>query len=123
MRIVDGNKKFTPFEAALLTRNPEIYKLSDMDGQEIELCKWCIFEDGEEDDVKEILSICSPDGVVYATNSSTFMREFKSLRELYEQFGYVLTKIKVVSGVSKGGRKFITCAAVDNGEQIAENHD
>lgn len=123
MKIIDGSKKFTPFEAAQLTKNPEIGKLSEMEGNVIEISKWCIFEDGEEEDVKEILSIVSTDGAAYATNSTTFMREFKSLQELYKQFGYNLNKIKVVGGISKGGRNFITCAAVDDGEQVADSND
>lgn len=58
-----------------------------------------------------ILSIMDDQGVIYSTNSPTFIREFNAA---YEVFGAEdIHHVEIVGGRSKAGRNYITCKYID----------
>lgn len=109
MKILNVSRELSAAEVYKLTMSPEIRRMSDNLGAEIDVQAYCIYEDGEDDDIKTILSIMDAEGNVFATNSSTFQREFMRMNDLFTQMGCDLPVIKVCCGVSKSGRDFITC--------------
>lgn len=109
MQILKISRELSAAEVYKLTMSPEIQRMSDNVGAEIDVQSYCLYEDGVEDDVKTILSIMDADGKVFATNSSTFQREFLRMEDLFNQMGCDLPVIKVCNGISKSGRDFITC--------------
>lgn len=109
MQILKISRELSAAEVYKLTMSPEIKRMSDNVGAEIDVQSYCLYEDGVEDDVKTILSIMDVEGKVFATNSSTFQREFLRMEDLFTQMGCDLPVIKVCNGISKSGRDFITC--------------
>ena len=83
-------------------------------GQTIEIANYLFYEDADADgNLRTICSIQTTDGDVLATNSSTFIREFGDMVDMFEAMGERVKAIRIVQGVSKGGRTFITCDVVD----------
>lgn len=112
MKILTSNvplDSYTPKDVAQMTMSSDIQRMKDNVGSLLSIDKWLIYEDGEDDDVKTILSIRTAEGEIFATNSSTFQREFQRLNDLYAQMGQELDEIVIKAGTSKGGREFITC--------------
>lgn len=109
MQILKMSRELSAAEVYKLTMSPEIQRMSDNVGAEIDVQSYCMYEDGVEDDVKTILSIMDTEGKVFATNSSTFQRDFLRMEDLFNQMGCDLPVIKVCNGISKSGRDFITC--------------
>lgn len=98
-----------------MMKNPEIQKLSSIKGEELPVGAFVLYTDvntkGEE------IAVCSirdkDTGVVYATNSPTFIREFTSILSMTDEAKVELHTVKVSEGVSRAGRNFITCVYVD----------
>ena len=67
----------------------------------------------DEGEVKHnfVLSIMDDQGVIYSTNSPTFIREFS---DAYDVFGAEdIHHVEIVGGKSKAGRNYITCKYID----------
>lgn len=96
----------------LLTMSNQAQKMSDCEGQIVEIDAWALYEDEDSKtgEMKEILSILTADGDVLATISPTFKKDFWNMASA---FGDDLQKIRIVSGLSKNGRKYITCEYAD----------
>lgn len=94
----------------MMTRSPNLLKLSSIKDTTIIFDAYVLYEDekvtkdGEVKTVR-ILSIRTEDGKLYATNSQTFIDEFMYIVNLFS----VSLPIRVVGGVSRSGRNFITC--------------
>lgn len=99
--IMDAKEKYD------LLRSPKMDKISNAKGQVLEVASYVLRTDlDKEGNVVEVLSIKTTDGDLYATNSSTFIREFEAILECTEPvFG-----IDVIDGVSKSNRHYTTCA-------------
>ncbi len=97
----------------LMTLAPNIKKLSNLKKQFIEVEEYCIYwaDDGEDKDVKQILSIMTPEGEVYATNSQCFIETFKDIVGVFGSEGF--TKVLVDVGTSKSGREFMVAVYAD----------
>lgn len=91
-----------------LTCNPMNQKLSVCEGQTLEIAAWCRYQDvdSKTGELRELFSIQTPEGEVYATNSPTVWREFERMVDMFGADG--VTAIAVTSGQSKNGRKFFT---------------
>lgn len=100
-----------------LTRSPEAVKLSTLSGQRVDVVHYAIYEDAKDDGKTEtILSLITPEGEVFATNSDSVQREFLNVLEFFEDDlaadgGYI--PIRIVEGKSKNGRTFYTCTYAD----------
>ena len=91
-----------------LTSNPKNQKLSTCEGQVLEIVAWCRYSDVDPKtgEVRELFSLQTHEGEVYATNSASVWREFSRMVDMFGPDG--ITAIEVSSGTSKNGRKFYT---------------
>ena len=115
MRIVKSHGELSAPEIYFLTMSPSAQKMSDHKNSEIEISKYCIYEDAvkkegtETEEMQNILSILTPDGEIFATNSPTFISDFVKMMELFESMNTTVTAIRIIGGTSKKGREYITC--------------
>lgn len=92
-----------------LTMSPKIGRMKDAKGSKVDVAAWCIYEDADKDgETRQVLSIATPEDEVLATNSTTFMADFLSMVDLFGPGG--VDRIEIISGMSKNGREYITCA-------------
>lgn len=117
MNITKESGELSIIEQYQLTMSPKIQRIKDCAGQRFEVAKWCVYEDVDKKsgEIKEILSMMSPEGEVFATNSETFKSDFKDIISLLESAGICGTvfSLEVITGKSKAGRDFYTCALVE----------
>ena len=105
-------------ERYALTKSPKIQRMSDIVGSVISVKAYAVYTDEDkEGKSRVILSIMDQDGDVYATNSVSFAREFADIVSMCEQcdgldLAEALSSIEIMSGTSKSGRTYLTCAMV-----------
>lgn len=105
------NEKITVKEKYLMSMNPEIRRMRDVEGMNVPVVNWMLYSDTDKDGNEQtLLSILSEENVAYATNSRTFIEAFTELCDMFTDSGEEITAIKVIGGQSKAGRHFITCA-------------
>ena len=112
MNIIEKSKAdLNMHELYALTMTPEAMKLSGQVGEVIEFSMWAVYEDENADgEMQTLLSLVTPEGETYTTNSRTFRDEFMKIVTLSETIGEDFNKVKVVGGVSKNNREYITPA-------------
>lgn len=110
MNIIKSSENLTPIDLYKLTLNPNAGKMKNAAGQRLEVASYALFEDVDKKsgELQQILAIQTPEGEVFATNSPTFIEEFVKMVDFFAEFGMIVDSIKVVSGVSKSGREFIS---------------
>lgn len=92
-----------------LTLSPKTQKMKDAKGGVLDVSAWCVYEDTDNDgEARRVLAIETPEGETYATNSATFQTDFAAMVALFGPGG--VDRIEVISGTSKAGREYITCA-------------
>ena len=92
-----------------LTMSPKTQKMKDAMGTIIEVTAYCIYEDTDKNgEVRTVLAILTPEGETFATNSATFQADFDRMIDMFGPAG--VTAVEVISGYSKAGREYITCA-------------
>lgn len=93
-----------------LTMSPKMRNMKELKGATLDVSAWCKYEDvdAKTNELRPILSIMSPEGEVYGTNSATFIDDFERMVDLFGPDG--VEAVEVISGTSKAGREFITCA-------------
>ena len=92
-----------------LTMSPRTMKMKDAKGQTLDVKAWALYTDLDQDgNDRQVLAVLTPEGETYATNSPTFQDDFFRMVELFGADG--VDAIEVISGISKAGREFITCA-------------
>lgn len=108
MTITKISKELNKRELYQMTMGAGNKKMKDFVGANIDVYAYCVYTDFNSKDNKEveILSVMDEDGTVYATNSTTFKRDFLSIAALMEGEEF---SVGVTSGTSKAGREFITC--------------
>lgn len=114
MKILKTSADLTNKECYALTMSPAVQKMKNAVGQQLTVAKWCFYQDANAKDGKEqtIVAIMTPEHEVFATNSATFLRDFEQMCDILADdlaAGEAL-EIKVLTGTSKSGREFITCA-------------
>ena len=104
------SKELTKKEIYQMTMSPKIQKISDNKGVVIDVAAYCFYSDEKADgNTIDILSVMDADGSIYATNSPTFRDDFERICEIMDGEDF---SIQVISGTSKAGREFVTCALV-----------
>lgn len=108
IRIINESREFTDVERYLMTISPAIISMKDVeDGESITVSGVLNFEDVKDDgEVVEIMSIITPDNVVYSCQSATFKRTVNDIASLLPNIQFSVIK---KSGITKAGRNFITC--------------
>ena len=97
-----------------LSKSPEIAKLATVKGEEIEIANFLVYEDENADgDVTTVASFETVQGELYATNSKTFVRDFRDILSMCVEAGAPMpTKIKVLPKVGKSGREYLQCVYI-----------
>lgn len=115
MNIIEKSGELKTTDLYHLTMNPATQKMKDIKGQRLEVDCWCIYEDVQKSTgaLQEILAVKTPENEVFATNSPTFIEDFRKMWELFTGYGETIRAISVISGTSKAGREFITCVYAD----------
>ena len=115
MKITHSSENLAPKEIYSLTMSPKTQKMKDAIGSRIEIGAWASYEDVNKKtgELQEVLAIMTPEGEIFATNSPTFKEDFFQMQELFQNMGETVHAISVVSGTSKAGREFISCAYED----------
>lgn len=80
------------------------------DGTEITIDYWALFTDDTKENESEVLTIIDNDGVVYATISDTFKKNFFRMVEIFDDEEFAIVKI---SGTTNAGRDFVNCDLAD----------
>lgn len=114
MKILETSRELKASEQWKMTRDAGIVKMSEHEGEKILPVDFCVYEDtNNEGKDQTLLSIMDAEGVVYATNSETFRREFLDMVKVFKDAGEELPKILIMGGTTNAGRHFITCALGD----------
>ena len=115
MKIINSSENLSPKQIYNLTMSPKTQKMKDAIGSRIEINSWASYEDvnKKNGELQEVLAIQTPEGEIFATNSPTFKEDFFQMMELFKDMGETVHSISVISGTSKAGREFISCAYED----------
>ena len=106
--IINKSRELTNQEIYLLTMSPKADSVKNHVGERIEVSAWLLFEDVDKKsgEVHSVLSVLTPDNEVFSSISPTFQSDFMDMAELFHNdFAF-----DVISGKSKAGREFVTCA-------------
>ena len=121
MEFIVTNKELTKEEKYFLTKAQDVQKMTEAVDQTLDLVAWAIYTDVDKDGKEvELFSMLTEDGDKFATNSSTFIGAFREILDIFEP--EEVKRLKVLNGVSKNNRTFVTCAYVspDDPEDITE---
>ena len=107
--IKSTSRQFDEVEQYLMTIAPSIVSLKDVaDGERITVDGVLIFEDTKDStgETVEIMSIITPEKMVYSCQSATFKRSIADISKIMggKQFTVIKTR-----GQTKAGRSFINC--------------
>ena len=111
MEILISNKDLTKEEKYFLTKAQDVQKMTEAVDQTLDLKAWAIYTDHNSDGEEvELFAMLTEDGDKFATNSSTFIAAFREILDIFEP--EEVKRLKVMSGVSKNNRTYVTCAYV-----------
>ena len=115
MEIIKSSANLTTVQIYRLTRSPKTQKVSECVGQRLEIEAWCVYQDVDKKtgEMKEVLTLVTPEGEVFGTNSPTFIESFLDMWEMFEQAGETVHAVNVLTGTSKAGREFVICDYAD----------
>lgn len=106
--IIEKSRELTNQEIYLLTMSPKADSVKNHIGERIDVAAWLLFEDVDKKtgEVHQVLSVLTPENEVVCTISPTFQGDFMDMADLFHnEFAF-----EIISGKSKAGREFITCA-------------
>ena len=106
--IINKSRELSNQELYLLTMSPKADSVKNHVGERIDVSAWALFEDVDKKsgEVHSVLSVLTPDNKVFSSISPTFQSDFFDMAELFHNdFAF-----EVISGKSKAGREFVTCA-------------
>ena len=109
INIKEMSREFNEVEQYLMTIAPSIVSMKDVeDGKHITVDGVLMFEDVKEDsgEAVEVMSIITPEKVVYSCQSATFKRSINDISNIMK--GKPFTVIKT-SGKTKANRDYINC--------------
>ena len=111
MEIIRKTNNITAADLFGMTKGPDVRKMQDAKGETLDLLAYVIYKDEKEgQDPVTVLAVKTVDGVMYATNSKTFIRNFDDILAMYEECGEEApTRFKVGSARSNAGREYLTC--------------
>lgn len=121
INIKHESREFTKVEKYMLTSNPEIKKISDLeDGTVLHVNGFMIFDDEKDDgDTVEVLTLNTSEGV-YSTNSDTFKRSLDDIETVMESDVF---PIKKISGKTKSDRTYVNCTLAVEEITVSESTD
>ena len=114
MNILNKSGELTMAQLYKLSKSPEIAKLATVKGEEIEIANYLVYEDESADgNVTTVASFETVQGELYASNSKTFVRDFRDILAMCVEAGAPTPKkIKVLPKVGKSGREYLQCVYI-----------
>ena len=111
MEIIKKTEGLSSADLYGLTKGNDVRKMADAKGETLDICKFVLYNDVDvNEEPMTILSVETVDGVKYATNSKTFVRNFSDILAIFaEGEDEMPTRFVVGSGKSKNGREYLTC--------------
>ena len=110
MKILNSKGNFTKAEIFNITQGATLMKVSEHVGETLELEGFILYGDEDQKgEIQEVLALKETNGMMSATISQTFIRQFKKALEFMGEESF---NIRVVGGKSKSGRDYITCEIV-----------
>lgn len=107
MKIITTSKEFDKYEIYELTKSPDVQKMRNVAGQELEVVDFIEYENTDSNgEIKKIVVLKTAEGETFGTNSASFVKEFEDVISMAE----VPFNLGVISGKSKAGRSYLTCA-------------
>lgn len=108
VEIKETSREFSKVETYLMTVAPNITTLNNVEkGTKIIVDGFMIFNDVKKDGEEvEVMSIITPDKVVYSCQSATFKKSVKDIYNIMDGEAFTIIKI---DGETKAGRKYIDC--------------
>lgn len=106
--IINKSRELSNQELYLLTMSPKADSVKNHVGERIDVSAWLVYEDVDKKsgEVHTLLSVLTPENDVLSSISPTFQEDFMNMAELFHNdFAF-----EIISGKSKAGREFITCA-------------
>ena len=106
--IINKSRELSNQELYLLTMSPKADSVKNHVGERFDVSAWALFEDVDKKsgEVHSVLSVLTPENEVFCSISPTFQSDFMDMAELFHNdFAF-----EVISGKSKAGREFVTCA-------------
>lgn len=106
--IINKSRELTNQELYMLSMSPNADSVKNHVGERIDVTAWLLFEDTDKKsgEVHSVLSVLATDNKVFSSISPTFQSDFLDMAELFHNdFAF-----EVISGTSKAGRQFVTCA-------------
>lgn len=106
--IIEKSRELSNQEIYLLTMSHKAGSVKNHVGERIDVSAWLLFEDTDKKtgEVKRVLSVLTPENEVVSTISPTFESDFMDMAEIFHNdFAF-----EIISGKSKAGREFVTCA-------------
>lgn len=115
MKIIDSSENLSAKDVYNLTKSPRSQKMRSAVDSRIEVARWALYQDADKKtgELREVLSIETPEGEIFATNSPTFKDAFLDILDIFRDMGESVHAITVITGVSKSGREFVTCTYSD----------
>lgn len=115
MEVLVANKDLSKEEVYFLTKAQDVQKMAEAVDQILDVSAWAIYLDKNADGEEvELFSMRTEEGETFATNSPTFIRAFREILDIFEP--EEVKRIKVMNGVSKNNRTFVTCAYVSTND-------
>ena len=106
--IIEKSRELTNQELYLMTMSHKADSVKNHIGERIKVSAWLLFEDTDKKtgEVHSVLAVLTPENEVFNTISPTFQTDFMDMAELFHNdFAF-----EIISGKSKAGREFVTCA-------------
>ena len=111
MEIIKKTEGLTSADLYALTKGNDVRKMADAKGEVLDVLKYVLYKD-EDVNGKEmhVLAVETVDGIKYATNSKTFVRNFCDILAIFGAGDEEPpTRFLVGSGVSRSNREYLTC--------------
>lgn len=114
-RIYPANKQLTAADKYRAVKSASAIGISKTDVDEIDISFVVFYTDTDKKtgEQKTVVSIVTPDGKTFTTNSPYFIETFAGMLTIFEESGEPVNKIKVIRQRSKGGRNFIDCDFIE----------
>lgn len=112
MEIIRKSEGLTAADLYALTKGNTVRKMQDAKGETLNISKFVLYNDADQaGNPMTILSVETKDGVRYATNSRTFVRNFMDIQVIFDQDPEAVrpTEYTVGSRKSNGGREYLVC--------------
>ena len=106
--IINKSRELSNQELYFLTMSPKADSVKNHIGERFDVSAWALFEDEDKKsgEVHSVLAILTQENEVVSSISPTFQSDFMDMAELFHNdFAF-----EVISGKSKAGREFVTCA-------------